>query len=375
MKKQIVVALIVVGLGIVLLAGVKYLQISHAISAAAGHQPPPTPVTTTIARQEIWPRDLEAIGSLAAVQGTTIAAEEAGKVVKIYFESGSSVALGAPLLDLDTAVEEAQLKGLAALAEQAKLGLKRAQSLRQSDTNSEADLEKAQAQAQEAEAAAEATRAIVARKHIKAPFAGMIGIRLVNVGQYLAVGTPLVPLHALDPIYVDFSLPQQALPSLVVGQSVNVALDAFGDKIFEAKLSAMNPQVDLATRTIQIQATLANPEGTLRPGMFARVSVQLRESDQVIAIPSSSISYAPYGNSVYVVESHEEAGKTASLSVSQETVKLGRRRGELVAVLSGLKPGMRVVTSATFMLRSGAPVTLSEGPQPGSDPAPNPADT
>ncbi|MFM1849090.1 MAG: hypothetical protein RL417_2564 [Pseudomonadota bacterium] len=374
-RKQIVWGSTVVGAGILLLGIVKAVQISRAIAQSKMFGPPPEAVTTTIVSEVTWPRTLRAVGTLDPSKGVTIAAETAGQVAKISFESGDAVEAGAPLVELDTSVEEANLKGARALAEMTRRSLVRAQSLRANKSISQSELDDAVAKAAEAEAAVESLAATVARKKMVAPFAGRLGIRSVNLGEYVVAGGAVVPLYALDPLYLNFSIPQQHVGVIAVGQKARLTVDAFPGETFEGVVKAINPQVDTRTRNVAIQAVIPNAHERLRPGMFGEVTVVLPDEDKVIAIPSTGISYAPFGDSVYVVETLKNPGGAEYLGVRQQIVKLGPKVGDLVAVREGLKAGERVVTSGTFKLRPGGAVVVNDSFSPGNELMPEPKDS
>lgn len=374
-KKQVLLALSVVGALIVALGVVKYLQIAHAIAQSAQFAPPPEAVTVLEVQPQPWQRSLSAVGTVIAQQGAMLSTEESGVVHRINFESGQEVEKGAVLVELDTTVEEADLRAAQAVLDQARQAFKRAQALYPKQAISQAEYESAEAKQREAAATVASLEASIARHRVIAPFSGRAGIREVNVGDYITAGTPIVPLYSLDPLFVNFSVPERSLPVLAVGQRVVVRVDAFPDRVFEAQLTSINPQVNRVTRNVELQATASNPEGLLRPGMFAQVELMLPSEDQFIAIPVTSVSYAPYGDSVYVVSEMKGPNGESYLGVRQQIVKLGPKRGDQVAVLSGLQPGERVATSGTFKLRPGAAVQVVEGPAPSNDPHPTPADS
>lgn len=359
---------------VALLIGVKMSQF-QAMGAAAAHMAPPVDIVTAApAQAATWEKNLSATGSVMAVQGVTVSAEMAGKVSKIAFESGAKVAAGDLLVELDVATEQAQLRAADAAAELSKVNLERAKDLRQKETNSKADLDAAEAEAKQTQAAGDNLRAIIAKKTIRAPFAGQLGLRLVNLGQVLKDGDPIASLQTLDPIFVDFSMPQQRLAQLSVGSIVRVTTDAAPGKTFDGKITAINPDVDPATRNVRLQATLANAEELLRPGMFANVTVVLPEKADVLAIPASSVLYAPYGDSVFIVDEkkNEKTGQVEKV-LRQQFVRLGIARGDFVAVENGLKAGEMVVTSGVFKHRPGELVTIDNtlAPKPQLQPKPN----
>jgi membrane fusion protein (multidrug efflux system) len=375
MKKRM---LIMLGAMLVVIAGlglVKFQQIRVAIAQNSNWQPPPEAVTTIVARQEEWPASLASIGTVEAVQGVTVSADLPGIVEKIDFDSGRHVKAGQVLVRLDTSQERAQLTAAQAQWNLAKLNLDRAAKLLEKQVISQAEYDRMAAEYQQTEAGAGEIKAAIERKTIRAPFSGILGIRQVNLGQYLAGGDPVVPLQSLDPIYVSFDLPQQDVGKLRVGSAVKVATEDNTLVGLEGRISAINSIVDPATRNVKVQATLANRDGRLKPGMFVDVEVVLGSSSDVVALPISAVSYAPYGNSVFVVENMKAPSGQAYRGVRQQFVKLGDERGDQVAVVTGVKAGEEVVTSGVFKLRNGAAILINNKVQPGNDPAPKPEDS
>lgn len=375
MKKQILAAfagvfIILSGLGFI-----KYNQISKAIAQNKNFAPLPEAVTSIVASEESWDRELSAIGSIVPFQGVTLSAEESGKITKISFESGAAVEQGAALLELDSSVEEANLKSAQARLDWAKKTFTRAQELKGNNAMSVSALENAEAQFRQAEAEVQSLRAVIAKKKISAPFSGRAGIRMVNLGQFVSPGTPIVPLHSLAQVYINFFLPQQTVPQLSVGQMLRLSIDSFPEKTFEGKVNAINSHIDDSTRNIEVQGVLANPEEQLRPGMFARIILILPVQDRFLPLPASSINYATYGDSVYVIESMKDPQGKDYLGVRQQIVQLGPRRGDQVAIVKGIKPGEQVVTSGPFKLRPGAAVVVNNSFVPSNSPAPKPLDT
>lgn len=362
-----------------LLAGplgfIKISQFKAMGVAGAGMVMPATTVTATAVTVSDWGNSLKATGSVAAVQGVIIGAEVPGKITKILFESGALVKAGDAILQLDTSTEEAQLRSAEASAQLAKANLNRARDLRQSNTNSPAELDAADAQAKQSQAQADSIRAIIAKKTTRAPFTGRLGLRLVNLGQVVKDGEPITTLQTLDPIYVNFSLPQQMLSQLTVGHAVNIKSDAAPGQAFPGTITAISPEVDQATRNVRVQATIGNAGEKLRAGMFAGVEVVLPVSSKVMAIPATAVLYAPYGDSVYVVDEKKDAtGKDAKV-LRQQFIRLGDTRGDFVVVVDGLKPGETVVTSGVFKLRAGMAVVIDNTLAPDSQLAPKPKDT
>jgi len=374
MKKRLFLTLLAIVVFVAAIGAVKYRQVKAGIAKQMSFQMPPESVTTIVTKNEAWSATLAAIGSVAAVQGVTVSADLPGIVEKINFESGKMVRAGEVLVQLDTKQEQAQLAAAQAQQELSRINLERMQTLNQQGLAPRADWDRLSAEAKQAEAKVGEIRATIARKTIKAPFSGLLGIRQVNLGQYLAAGTPIVPLQSLDPIYVNFSVPQQQVANLKVGGEVRVATENGGK--FQGRTTAINSVIDEATRNVQVQATLSNPQGKLRPGQFVTTSSGVGTAETVIALPASSINYAPYGDSVFVVEDmkNPKDGKTYK-GVRQQFVKLGPGRGDQVAILSGLKPGEEVVTSGVFKLRQGASVQVNNKTVPSNNPAPKPEDS
>ena len=353
----------------------KFLQIRAAIAQGSSYQPPPEAVTTIVAREVRWATTRGAIGSVAAVHGVVVSADLPGIVAGIDFESGSSVTAGDVLVRLDTSQERAQLAAAQARRELARLNLERSRQLLAKQVAAQAEYDQVAAVAAEADAQVGEIEATIERKRIRAPFAGVLGIRQVNLGQYLKAGDPVVPLQTMDPVYVNFTLPQQEMSSLRIGAQVVAAAESVAIGALEGRITAINSQVDEATRTVQVQATFRNADHRLRPGMFAEVRTSLGAGSAVIALPASAISYAPYGNSVFVVSDLPGTGGKTYRGVQQRFVTLGDGRGDQTAVVSGLKAGEVVVTSGVFKLRSGAAVNVDNKVQPANNPAAKPEDS
>lgn len=354
---------------------VKFRQIQSAIAAGKSFQPPPEAVTTVVAARADWQSTLEAVGSVEPVQGVTMSADLAGVVERISFQSGARVDSGQVLVRLDTRQERAQLASAEAQRDLARLRLERSRPLLESKVIPQDEFDQVTAQFKQAEAQVAEIQALIDRKTIRAPFSGVTGIRRVNVGQYLNSGDPVVPIQSLDPVYVDFAVPQQEMALLRVGDAVEAAADSGDRAVFSGRITTINPVVDQATRNVQVQATLRNPERRLRAGMYVTVRVGLGGSAPVIALPGSAIHYAPYGNSVFIVEDVKGPDGKPYRGVRQQFVKLGASRGDQVAVLDGVTPGQEVVTSGVFKLRSGAAVVVNNQVQPGNSTAPKPTDS
>lgn len=372
MFKKFLIAIVGFIAVVLALGAVKVAQIKEASSAPHGN--PPSAVTSVEARAVAWQPVISAIGTLAPVEGVTVAADADGVVAKIAAENGATVKTGDLIIALDSSVEEAQLAAAEAADALAKLQHDRAAELVEKKSISQSDFDAATAQLNQADANVAALKATIDRKHVRAPFDGRIGIRLVNVGQFVARGRPLVPLQKLNPIYVNFSVPQRQLAALTIGQKISLTVDAF-PTTFEGTVAAINSEVDAATRNVSVQAILANPEEKLRAGMFVQVQVELPPGEPRIVLPATAISYASYGNSVFIVEKMKDASGQEYLGVRQQIVKLGETRGDLVAIEDGVKPGEEVVSSGVFRLRNSVPVQVNNTAVPGANPAPKPANT
>jgi membrane fusion protein (multidrug efflux system) len=373
MAKRMFVMLVVMG---VFIGSVGYFK-SRQMQAAAktmSFQPPPAAVTTTVARQEIWPATLNVVGSVAAVQGVTISADLPGTVAEINFDSGKSAQQGAVLVTLDTRQERAQLAAMEAQRDLAKVNQARMEELSKDGIISKMDYDKSMAEQKQMDANVQEIRATIDRKTIRAPFSGVLGIRQVNLGQYLAAGSAIVPLQSLNPIYVNFSVPQQVLEHVRVGDNVGFTADDVPGREYKGRVNAIDSVVDEATRNVQVQAILANPDGKLHPGMFVRVQASVGAESSVIPLPASAINYAPFGDSVFIVSDITGPDGKSYRGVRQQFVKVEGARGDQVGVLSGIKPGDEVVSSGVFKLRNGAAVAVNNQVQPGNNPAPKPQD-
>jgi len=373
MVKRMLIMLGVVALVIGTLAYVKTRQIKTAM-AAGGFTPPPESVTTTIAKQEKWPSTFKAIGTAVAIHGVTVSADLPGTVDKIMFDSGKQVREGEVLVQLDTRQERAQLEAAEAAQELAKIRYGRTRDLLNQGVISKQEFDQATAEQRQGDAKVTEIRATIARKTIRAPFSGTLGIRQANLGQYLAAGDPIVPLQSMDPIYVNFNLPQEMAAQVQPGRTVRIGADELAGRQFPGRITAVNSIVDQTTRNIEVQATVANPGGKLRPGMFVQVETAVGAERNVVSLPATAINYAPYGDSVFVVtDMKDPSGKTYK-GVRQQFVKVDRSRGDQVAVISGLNAGEEVVTSGVFKLRPNAAVSVNNSIQPPNDPSPKPED-
>lgn len=372
-KKILTYTLTIVGLLVIVgaLAGTKIMQFSAMAAAGAAFVPPPETVTATAVTEAVWESSLSVTGSLAAVQGVTISTELASKVVAISFESGAKVKAGDLLIRQDTSTEEAQLGQLEASLALAKINLERNRELLAQKTVSQSEYDSSEAVFRQATAAADNIRALMAKKSIRAPFSGRLGLRLVNLGQSLREGEAIVTLQTLDPIYVNFSLPQQRLPLLAVGGKIRITSDAVTGGPVEGRITAIAPEVDSATRNVRVQATITNSSEQFRPGMFAQVSVLLPATGSNLVIPATAVLYAPYGDSVFVVDEkkNEKSGVMEKI-LRQQFVRLGSAKGDYVVVTTGLKAGETVVTTGAFKLRPGMAVTIDNTLAPKTEIAP-----
>jgi len=376
MAKRMVIMLVLMAAVVGGLGFLKYRQVESAIAAGASFQIPPTAVTTVIAKRETWPATLSVIGTAAAIEGVTVSADLPGTVDKIHFESGESVHEGDILVELDTRQERAQLANIEAQRDLARVQYGRSEQLVKAGVISKSEFDTAAAQQKTTEAQVGDIKAAIARKTIHAPFSGTLGIRQISLGQYLAAGQAIVSLQSINPIYVNFGVPQQDTPKMKIGRSLHVTNTDVPGMAFSGKITALDSVINEQTRNIQIQATVQNQGGKLRPGMYVQVELPLGEPRDVIPLPASAINYAPYGDSVYVVTDikDEKTGKTYR-GVRQQIVKIEGSRGDQVAITSGLNNGDEVVSAGVFRLRSGAPVEINNIVKPSNSPKPNPEES
>jgi membrane fusion protein (multidrug efflux system) len=371
MLKRLIITLIGLAILIGLPTLIKLKQF-EAMGAMSMDMPPET-VTADSVRKSIWPNTLAATGSLVAVQGVTIGAELGGKIVEIAFESGDRVETGDLLLRIDVSAETAQLRSAEAAAKLAKINLDRNRDLRANKTVSQADLDTAEANYKQANAQVDNVQAAIAKKTLRAPFSGQLGLRQVNLGQIIEQGTPIVTLQTIDPIYVDFSLPQRQFSLLSPGTEVRVTTDAAPGRDFIGKIIAVNPKIDQITRSVRVRTLLSNQEELLRSGMFANVEVLLPSGQEVLSIPATAVLYAPYGDTVFVIDEHiEDSTGEKQLVLRQQVVRLGDTRGDFVAVTDGLKEGEQIVTSGVFKLRPKMTVVIDNTLAPEAQIAPIP---
>jgi len=374
MTRKIIVGIVLVMVVVGGLAAVKTMQIKKMIAFGATFTPPPETVATAIAHAEEWQEFLPAVGSVTPAQGVIIAPEIAGTITEIAFESGATVNKGDLLVKLDTSSEDAQLRAAEAQVQLAKLNLDRTQKLRADNTVSQAELDQATATLTQSQANADGIRATIDKKTIRAPFAGRLGIRLVNLGEQLDVGKGIVSLQSPSPLYVDFSLPQQDLAQLQTGLKVRAVCDSYADTNFLGELAVISPELDTVTRNVRVRAKFENADGRLRAGMFVRVKVELPGEKSVLVIPATAVLSAPSGDSVFVLEPQVVAGKT-NLIVQQKIIRTAQTRGDFISVEDGLKPGERVVTAGIFKLRSGMSVRENNSVVPENSLTPTPPNT
>lgn len=357
-----------------LLFGAKASQIVAMIGAGKKFVPPPESVTAGKVEATEWVASRPAIGTLVAVRAVTLGSELSGLVREIGFDSGAFVRRGDVMVKLDTSTEEAQLAAARADAELAKINLRRQKVLREANSNSASDLDTADAHAKQAAATVASLEATIAKKTIRAPFEGRVAIRQVELGQVLSPGTPIASLQSIHPIHADFWLPQQTISELKPGMRALLRTDVFPQVSWDGVITTINPEVDVATRNVRVRATFPNADGRLRPGMFANVEVLSPDKRPMVVIPATSVIYAPYGDSVFVLEEKREPEGRAATTARQKFVRLGERRGDLVAVTSGVAAGETVVTSGAFKLRNGSAVVVRNDLAPSAELAPKPTD-
>ncbi len=375
MTKRMIIMLILVALLFGGIFGFQAFRTHMVKKIMTARGMPPQTVSTIRADTQAWRQQLEAVGSLQAVRGADLAPEASGLVVKIHFKSGQEVKAGALLVELDASADRARLQALKAAAELAGQTCRRDRRQFRAHAVSRATLETAMADLKSAGARVAEQQALLAKKFIRAPFAGRLGIRAVNLGQYLDPGAKIVTLQAMDPIFIDFYLPQRTISQVALGQPVTVRVDAFTGKTFAGKISAINPKVDQDTRNIRVRATIRNPDHLLLPGMFATTDIEVGRPQPRVTLPQTAISYNPYGNIVYLVKRQGKGRNGKPLLVAaQKFVTTGATRGDQVAVLKGVQPGDIVVTSGQIKLHNGTPVLINNSIEPANDAAPTPRD-
>ncbi|MFM8657642.1 MAG: efflux RND transporter periplasmic adaptor subunit [Chthoniobacterales bacterium] len=373
--KPLLFAAVAILLAVGVVGGMKALQIGALISSADDIGPPVETVSTAEVVAEKWERSVESVGSLRAVQGAKLSTESSGVIAKILFENGREVKQGDLLVELDHETESANLRSAEAEADLARTVYERTKRLRLNNTVPQSDLDAAESQLRKTAAIIEQLKSTISKKKLTAPFSGRLGIREVNLGQFVNNGDTIVSLQALDPIYVDFLLPQQLIAGLSVGQSLKLFTDVYPGREFDGKLTAINSEIDPVTRNIRLQGTLLNNDGALRPGMFARVLLTLGEAEEVVCLPATAVIAAPYGDSVFVLENETTEDGSARRVAKQRFIRTGRARGDFVSVVQGLEPGETVVSAGAFKLRNGSPVEVNNDIAPKPQLAPSPPDT
>ena len=361
--------LIVIGIIVALLVGIFLIKAPQFAPPPPFVMPPET-VTSREAEEMIWENVVTAVGTLRASQGVMVSAEVSGTVSAIHFDSGESVETGDLLFELDTSTERAQLESAKATHELAEVNLKRAQELRESRSIAQSELDTADARAKETKAAMEQVRATLEKKVIRAPFAGRLGIRQVDVGEYLNPGAGVVSLQSINPVYVDLSLPQQQVTKVKNGYAFRLEIDTYPDRLFEGVVEAIDPDLDLSNRMFRVRGVLVNEDGALRPGMFANVGIVQPEASTVVAVPGAAVYYQAYGNTIFVVKPGESGN-----FVEQRFVKLGRTKGDFVSVLNSLEVGEEVVTAGAFKLFNGRSVVIDNSKALEVSLNPKPADS
>jgi len=374
MFKKILIAALAVAILVGAIIYAKLGQFTAMGEAAQNMVMPPETVTAMQVEQVLWEDRITTTATVTAVQGVVVSAEIAGRVKQIDFESGSSANKGDVLIRLDTSSEDAQLASAKATAALARANLARVRKLDKQNLTSEDALDTAEAKVKETDAQVDNIKALIAKKTVRAPFSGRLGIRHVNLGQILREGDAIVSLQTLNPIYVDFSVPQKTLSRLKEDLQVNVTADAAPGVTFTGRIIAINPDIDLATRSVRVRAKVENIDEQLRPGMFVTTSVVMPEKKKVMPVVTTAIAYATFGDSVFVIEQQkdEQSGKTEQV-LRQQFVRLGEARGDFIDIIEGLEPGETVVTSGLFKLRSGMKVTIDNtlAPEPSLDPQPS----
>jgi membrane fusion protein (multidrug efflux system) len=376
MKLFAKIAITIIGLIVVVgaLGAVKGLQIRQMIAHGESFVPPPQTVSAAPVENATWEESIQAVGTLTAVKGLEVKAELHGKIIQVGFESGTRVREGQLLVQQDVSIEKAQLKVAASERDLAQKELARIQTLYNRKVVPTSQMDELRSRLEQAAAQVELIRANIAKKSIKAPFAGRLGIRQIDLGEVITPGQSIVTLQSLESIYVTFQLPQQYLADLQKDLKVRVSSDALGDQILEGRISALNADVDRETRSIEVQAIMPNKDGRLRPGMYAAVAVVLPEEKQVLTVPATAINFAPYGDSVFLVETSTEKAESEQLVLRQQFVQLGERRGDYVVVKNGVNPGQAVVSTGVFKLRNGQTVVVDNSTAPAFETSPRPGD-
>jgi membrane fusion protein (multidrug efflux system) len=373
-RRRTVVMLVVVTLVAAGVIGMQRVRASMYEKVAGAQARAPQTVATVVAARTAWTPTFDAVGTLRAVQGADLAPELPGTVARIHFESGADVVAGAPILELTTDADRAQLTALQAAADLASAVLTRDTEQFAIQAVSQATLDADRANARTTAAQVAEQQALIAKKVLRAPFAGRLGLREVDVGQYLAAGTRIVTLQSLDPIYVDFGVPQTALAGLAVGAAVQVTSTADPGRSYTGTIEAIDAVLDPATRNATVRAKLPNPRRTLLPGTFATVTVTRGDPVAYVTVPQTAVTFSPYGSTVYTVERAPQPGADAALIARQRFVHTGPTRGDQIAIVDGLEAGSVVVTAGQMKLRNGAHVAIDDSTLPSDDPNPVVAD-
>lgn len=375
MIKRMAIMLVLTGVVLGGVFGFQLFKASMIQKVMASLANPPQTVSTTVAAAQDWRSTLEAVGSVRAVNGASLSAEVPGIVSALHFESGSDVKAGDLLLELEASDDIAHLNALKATAELQRIVFERDSRLLKNQAIPQQQVDTDKSNLLNAQSLADQQQALVDYKSVKAPFSGRLGIRQVDLGQFLPAGTPIVTLQQLDPIYVDFYVPQQALASVRKGQPVTAKVDTFPDRSFKGEVSSINAQVDTATRTVQIRASVENKDFLLLPGMFATVDIETAEPQHYVTLPQTAIAYNSYGDIAYLVDDKgKDANGQPQLVARQAFVTTGPTRGDQVAILDGVKAGETVVTAGQLKLRNGTPVHVDNTVQPANDSNPKPVD-
>lgn len=373
--KPMIIMLLAVGVVFGAVFGFEILKAKMIHKALAKLRNPPQTVSTVVARSQPWRSKLEAVGSLRAVNGANLSFQVPGIVSALHLKSGSDVKKGDPLVELSAADDIAHLDSLKATAGLAQVNYDRDRTLVTGDTVTQQTVDTDLATLKSDRAQVEQQQALVGYKTLKAPFSGRLGIREVDLGQYIPAGMPVVTLQQLDPIYVDFYLPQQSLAKIKVGQPVAAKVDTYPSITFSGEVSSINSLVDTATRNVQVRATLANPDNRLLPGMFATIDIDVGSPQDYVTLPTTAIAYNSYGNIVYLVVKKPTGKNAASEGVAQQTfVTTGPTRGDQVAILKGVKDGDAVVSAGQMKLHNGTPVKINNEVQPADNPNPSPVE-
>jgi len=374
MTKRMIIMLVAVGVLFGGLFGFKAFLGGVIKKSISAQGVPPQTVSTAKAQFTEWQGEFQAVGTLRAVRGADVAPELSGVITAIHFQSGQAVAAGAPLVQLNAESDLARLQSLAAAADLAQANYERDKKQLEFQAVSQAVVETDAATLKSARAQVAEQQALLNKKLVRAPFEGRLGIRAVDVGQYVNAGAKLVTLQALDPVYVDFYAPQKSLGKIALKQKIVLTTDAFQGQQFPGEVSSIDPKVDPATRNVQVRATVRNPKQALLPGMFATVVLASGGPQRFLTLPQTAVSYNPYGDTVFVVEESKGKDEKVALVAQQKFVTTGETRGDQVAILSGIKEGDTVVTAGQIKLRSGFPVIVNNSIQPTNEPAPQPKD-